>query len=120
MSKLSFRTWTARKHGKKMIYFGLFDLDMNYIYGDGTIEEGAPIMQSTGLKDEKGTEIYEGDLVCGMHYGIYGTKPVIWWRAGWYTGTAEEQDVNVTSLSAVENPMVVGNIYATPKLIEEA
>ena len=65
----------------------------------------------TGETDENGIRIYEGDIVEGTHYEEQGSKPVFWWKTGWYTGYDDGQFRSVTSLSAVINPIIIGNIY---------
>ena len=65
----------------------------------------------TGETDENEIRIYEGDIVEGTHYEEQGCKPVFWWKTGWYTGYDDGQYRNVTSLSAVINPIIIGNIY---------
>lgn len=60
--EIKFRAWDAGKN--EMEYFDLTSL---YCRGEETGEydfpDGLPIMQFTGLKDAKGVEVYEDDLI---------------------------------------------------------
>jgi len=69
MREIKFRAWLIKY--KLMVYFGLFDTDMTYLYyaknknGDYDLfvdEENDPIMQYTSYKDRKNIEIWEDDI----------------------------------------------------------
>ena len=77
------------------------------------------LMQSTGLKDKDGTEIFEGDIVDfrvpnQVISGVYQIKRA---RSGeWRMDNHRQGRVLVFSLDDVE---VIGNIYENPELMEK-
>jgi len=122
---IKFRFWT----GNGFDYYGwVKDEDVGRHYFRGPVTAKGMSQQDiygvteqyTGLRDSKGVEIYEGDVVDGK--GEYSTRlpqPVIWWDTGWYAGRIEEGRRCVTSLSAIEQPEVIGNIHQNPELVKE-
>ena len=72
------------------------------------------IMQSTGLKDKNGKEIFEGDVVkCN---GLLGT--IESFKAMWICSFVKYNNYQKVGFFAQEIE-VVGNIYENPELLEE-
>lgn len=80
-------------------------------YGeDNYFNQDAILMQSTGMSDINGVEIFEGDIVSTIH----GLCEVRYIKDGYYI----VKD-NKISLLSLQNVRVVGNIYENPDWIEE-
>lgn len=83
----------------------------------------AELMQSTGLKDKNGVEIFEGDILVNQ-YGNVGYVAYLQQEAGFvvvkkksdyrlgHRNTGESYDVS-------NNHEVIGNIHSNPELLEE-
>lgn len=84
-----------------------------------------PLMQYTGLKDDKGIEIYEGDIVKvygGECYaGIYefNEKYIVKWQGNGFDliNIKDNEGIGWGLCDIGENIIVIGNIYETPLLI---
>ena len=125
---LKFRKWD--KKIKTMSNVEVLDLRPGQTYTDNPV-----IMQSTGLKDAIGKEIYEGDILCTpTHYQVimsdidrwmdeffevkyssqYGGFIVLpskeYLSEGLYAGYGKDGFYH-------EYPKIVGNIYQNPELI---
>jgi len=77
------------------------------------------IMQYTGLKDKKGVEIYEGDIVeYDTDFGDGKLKEEISFKdGGFFTGTQAISEL-VISNDTMEHFEVIGNIYDNPELLK--
>lgn len=65
------------------------------------------VMQSTGLTDKNGKEIFEGDII---RWGIH-TGSVWWWGNGFVFG----KDLGLSPCN--QQAEVIGNIYENPDLL---
>ncbi|MFI3837545.1 YopX family protein [Staphylococcus hominis] len=101
--------------------------DLSNIYSTCNGMQNFELMQSTGLKDKNGTEIYEGDIIdkgylSKVHdeIGVVkfdkgvdsdGFHAEVW--LGWIT------DKNSSLLDVHKKCKVLGNIYENPELLED-
>ena len=117
-----FRAWF--KQGSKMVNVATIDFlekelksHANVMYSFDEIE----LMQSTGLIDKNGEEIFEGDVL--LTYDDELAK--VFWNddlAGWFVDFLYE----IAELSEVADIQssrsickIIGNIYENPELLEE-
>ena len=119
-----FRAWT--EEGKTM-YYGVYPfkdgtllLSYDEIAFDEVPASDFIIMQSTGLKDKNGKEIYEGDIVRfaltdGFNYATDEDGVVTYKLGAFYVvnGLTEYliSDINNNKVE------VIGNIYQNPELL---
>lgn len=82
------------------------------------------LMQSTGLKDKNGKEIFEGDIVQFEDYYIetdllYINKGIVEWSQGGFAIT-ERASVEMEDLLDGDflDVTIIGNIYENPELLE--
>lgn len=110
--------YTFKSFGGKDVTIATEDIDVSEwrSYSDGVL------MQSTGLKDKKGVDIFEGDIISCEIETI--EKFIICEQCGCF-GIRDEIDgfislnsINET-LSIHEEFEVIGNIYEHPHLLKE-
>ncbi|MCY7133723.1 YopX family protein [Streptococcus gordonii] len=116
-----FRAWL--KDDKKMIDVDEIHWDEGQLdfIGDGItfmrIAEKIVLMQSTGLFDKNGQEIFEGDILYGndgedfWEFVEFDEENAKWVRTD-LNGYKLDLSENVTELE------VVGNVYQNPELLE--
>ncbi len=137
MRPIKFRAWITDDAGSYMQqWFPSFFSDMSPVTGYGSDipeDDDVILMQFTGLHDENGGEIYEGDIIsesmwdipavyCGedlftieyLHSG-YAKVPIDKTNKGrWYL--CEYFDPHGV-LNNLQNIAVIGNIYENPELL---
>lgn len=88
-------------------------------YYDEVLIDSGTICQFTGLKDENGREICEGDIVTWLINDTYWTAPVEWREGSFWMTT----DINRGYLVANDwlrgEYQVIGNIHDNPELLTE-
>jgi uncharacterized phage protein (TIGR01671 family) len=127
--QIKFRVWD----GKSMTYPDAVDANYMAIRLNGDVEEVSfgelmnkvewyiPL-QFTGLQDNKGKEIYEGDIVKGIHYA-WDDRYYNFRREDLITGVIKYQHsywrISNLKLFVLENDTleVIGNIYENPELL---
>ena len=120
MKEIKFRSWS--KDNKKMLYGN--DLQGRIFFGNdgvGTIGTSFTLMQLTGLKDRKGKEIWEGDVVEYTYETYSGENSVV----GVVSFDGEQFGLELSSQwipiagKDSEDFEVKGNAYENPNLISK-
>ena len=120
MNNLKFRTYDKKKNTftnyqivDDMLYFmdkfsGVWIRDDN--------QDRFALMQSTGLFDKNGKEIFEGDIVSRFKNTV---EEVVWnSRKGWWA-IQTRGEIGLTVLAQfIEVVEIIGNIYENKELIE--
>jgi len=116
MREIKFRAWDLNNRKMYDSYIvdenGSFCVDGDFTNNCECSEEDRVIqMQFTGLKDKKGKEIYEGDIIEQIFYGDEISKIML----------VVEDIRNLESIrcgSSKENK-IIGNIYKNPEFAEQ-
>ena len=95
-------------------------IDEDSVAGDWIVNNDLNLMQSTGLKDKNGKEIFEGDVV-----DYKGREAVIKWHGSYASfiyrfvdGLQERVSKWDPLFLACYHFEVIGNIYENPELLE--
>lgn len=89
-------------------------------------DENIILMQSTGLKDKNGKEIFEGDIVTDGHTtGDIKNHPTLGFYMvdengveRWFSDHATIEDFEEDVETAARILEIIGNIYENPELLE--
>lgn len=114
-----FRAWLdPDMYEEPVIHNGKFYLDWRD-FENGNTYDLAVLMQSTGMFDKNGVEIWEGDIVLTtrlIDYTYKNFKGVVKMLEGcWLIDTGTDA---VYLWSEIEENEVIGNIYENPELLE--
>ncbi|MDK7118197.1 YopX family protein [Streptococcus oralis] len=91
-------------------------IDEDSVAGEWIVNNDLELMQSTGLFDKNGKEIFEGDIV-SIDTDEFGLL-VVKYETGIYWLTEDEQCVEHLS-DYYKYVSVIGNIYENPELLED-
>ncbi|MCO7127781.1 YopX family protein [Sporolactobacillus shoreicorticis] len=139
MREIKFRIYD--KQDEQMIewsdlyrYYGIpEDWDMEDLLNGQADDEYSEVMQSTGLKDKNGREIYEGDI---LYYTVFDRfdhdqqyKGIVKWSdddAQWFLASIDGSDFQGPDFHPLgwvwrqdDEPEIIGNIYENPNLLKE-
>ena len=116
MRKIKFRVWC--NHLKKYIYDYLTgtSVSLNDLFKNGSMVNDKNTLvfeQYIGLKDCNGIEVYEGDLIQDIDYGIMECK-YLHGSFVWYS----KNGFNIKLMNYIPNIEVIGNIHENQELLE--
>ena len=128
MRTIKFRAWDGKKmraicelHWDTLGRFIKTVTDANYLLYPKDIE----LMQFTGLKDQHGKEIYEGDLL--INHGVTNDMKQRIFKAVWNDTAARYslKDIAANMYTSMDRNdtsrcEVIGNIYENPDLLKAA
>lgn len=130
MREIKFRMW--HKNIKQMYDVGVINLQqglvfmknyLSYTQSSFAIEE-VELMQYTGLKDENGKEVYEGDILEKI-YTDYNDKEFFREKylvqnniCGWELRNLKKPKSH-RSFQLLKKCKIIGNIYKNPELLED-
>lgn len=118
-----FRMWnriTSQLHLVDGLYFD--DKEAEYVDDDNVLRfigfKNIELMQSTGLKDKNGKEIFEGDIL-GTKDGLL--NGVIEYRSdlGMWTNSLIRYNNFERLCNVATSREIIGNIYENPELLED-
>lgn len=115
MREIRFRAWD--KESKEMVTNPIVSsFDWNKGSQGGTHDT---LMQSTGVHERRGVEIWEGDIVKKSRRG---PNWVVEWNGtrARYVFRSGRNEFALSNASALKYLEVVGNVYENPELIEKA
>lgn len=116
MREIKFRGY----NGNEMVYIDLLEADfkINYLENLRIFAKAGLLMQYTGLKDENGIDIYEGDIVSDKEF-----KYIVEFKYEYNSfGASGWVGVPINSLDAklrFTHLNIIGNIYENPELLEK-
>lgn len=127
--EFKFRAWDSSEN-KMLTTFHITSMGIAWRSTDNAEENYSesidfPIMQFTGLRDKKGVEIYEGDIIeaterryfLGHDKGLQTIRfksQIVYEDAGFVYSTTQEND---SPLFNTDEIVVIGNIYQNPELL---
>jgi len=126
-----FRVWHKRQ---KIMFYNIGNLTFRDDIWDGVVQdslknweglclddENSILMQSTGLKDKNGKEIFEGDIVRGISTDkSKHIFRIVWDEIMWAGNTKDDIVVlDDFGFDRKYNIEVIGNIHENPELLKK-
>ena len=135
-SRFNFRVWYKDKYHNEMIYDAQTCFEENLVlgvdyFGQFINDEDFVLMQSTGLVDKNGKEIFEGDIVNVLNFNNKKdrTRTIEFYDGGfkalsiWGEDYKDKSKIDIFSTCPVCNENwnveVIGNMYENRELLEE-
>ena len=83
-------------------------------------EDQFELMQYTGIKDSKGRDIYEGDIIKDKRENIHQIRFIDGFASfrAFYSNTGDNCALNQDWINTFEK-IVIGNIYDNPELVKK-
>lgn len=122
-----FRVWDKNNkcmHEVRSIWIGDdFPLNSHVVYSLGnTVEvifDDIELMQSTGLKDKNGVEIFEGDIVKTLGVDLEVAFSTIKFAEGAFCVDYKNLGTEFDFLYFIDSPLeVIGNVYQNSELLD--
>ena len=120
----SFRAWDGgslcRMYSPEEVMVGNGDIwiiDEDDVAGVWIVNNDLVLMQSTGLTDKNGKEIFEGDIVDsedGILSGVVEFRPDL----GMFVSTLIKYNNFERLCNVADSVHIIGNIYTNPELAE--
>ncbi|KKP30612.1 MAG: hypothetical protein UR20_C0054G0013 [Candidatus Woesebacteria bacterium GW2011_GWE2_31_6] len=105
MREIKFRAWDKEK---QIMINDLNGWSKGY-------QDKYELMQFTGLKDENGKEIYEGDIFDSPAKTKF---KIVWWVDGWFYQNVRDEKPIGHLIEVAKDWNVIGNIYENLELIK--
>lgn len=122
MKEVKFRAWDKITNPAKMKTWGqlLAQYQLTQVFTSG--DEFFEVMQYTGIQDDTGVEIYEGDIVLKESMLVRGIefKPfkgeVKFSEGSWWIDNGKDARLLFTEVDSLK---ILGNKYEKPELLKE-
>jgi hypothetical protein len=110
MREIKFRAWDTKNNEMR----SWDDISRNWTMLELERQSNCIIMQSTGLKDKSGKDIWEGDILGGDFNREYSE---VFFNEKWAQFMTRSH-ISTGSLNKIDHLEVIGNIYENPELLK--
>lgn len=92
--------------------------DFNPVYYENELGKTWEIMQSTGLKDKNGVEIFEGDVIFYAYFETNANNRLVKFVNGQFIAELIRNGYHKSLINVIDDAEIIGNIYEHPELLE--